>query len=143
MIVAFLFFFSTSLLLFIKNLHKTQETNKTPNKNFFNTSKEEEYDTPHLTEAKSKKKTLWFFPRYTGLMAILGFLPVFINNVVCHYLLFILERYIVYNIYRYIANIVNLIYIDNIVTIFKTERSYTIYLSIYHALTRIILFLLK
>ena len=64
-------------------------------------------------------------------MAILGFLPVFINNVVCHYLLlFILERHIVYNIYRYIANIVNLIYIDNIVTIFKTERNYPIYLSI-------------
>ena len=64
-------------------------------------------------------------------MAILGFLPVFINNVVCHYLLlFILERHIVYNIYRYIANTVNLIYIDNIVTIFKTERNYPIYLSI-------------
>ena len=51
-----------------------------PTKNFKSTPHRGRINSPQV---KLEKKIL-FFPRFSGLMAILGFLPVFIINVVCH-----------------------------------------------------------
>ena len=56
-----------------------------PTKNCKSTPYRGRINSPHLPEVKLEKKIVFlFFPRFSGLMAILGFLPVFIINLVCH-----------------------------------------------------------